>query len=164
MNDWSLDFNLNEIGKMILCALAFILVFCLLASLIPQMKDENKLYPTWKVGSIDENGVFNKKDKSSLVSQLLIINNGLKIKIDNDKTVTYQIILYDSDENFLGVIKDNCNENVVLSYGEIQKTYSDAMYFRVILKQIDKSGYINIFEKDKYSRYITIYETNYKRT
>ena len=159
MNEWQLEFGLDQVAKGIFYVLLFLLIISLIVTIIPSYKSELKLHPTWKVGSIDD-GIFNKKDKSSLVSQLLYLGNGLKIEIDHDQSLTFQIIFYDGNSNYLG-ISDEFSQNVVLTYSELQKRYLDVKAYRVVIKKIDKSGYINIFEKDIYSNYISIYEINH---
>ena len=84
---------------------------------------------SFKVGAIDENGVFVKSD-TSVYTKDMFECQGLKIEPDFETTGTYQVFYYGEDKAFLGA-----TEIIEASAGTYDKgeEFPEAKYARVMI-------------------------------
>ena len=148
------------LALILLIALAIGLVSAIVAK--RQTGDYDKIKVKWTVGGLDENGAFLKKETDSLVSDHIALDQGLKVIVDFDKSVKYNVMFYDENNIFLGEMDGGATtSNKVFSRTEIEAMYPDVEYFRITLIDIeDKDGFIGFFEKGKLGNYVTVYTCN----
>ena len=155
---------LHKGGIILLCVLVVVLVISLIAGLVKRNDDGdyNKVNVKWTVGGLNDEGAYLKKETDSLVSDHIKLREGLKVIVDFDKSVKYNIMFYDDNHIYLGAMDGGPTySNKVLSRAEIEEIYANAEYFRITLIDIEeKDGFINIFEKGKLGNYVTVYTCN----
>ena len=119
----------------------------------------------WTVGGLDETGAFDDEPECSMVSQAIEIGEGFKIVPDFNKSVSYQVYVYDEKDNFMFIYEDDEGNQVfknILEYvvdefeeGEIEPS---ASHFRIVITPNDKDGEIKLVESWKYAGHISVYE------
>lgn len=151
-------------GIILVSVLVVVLVISLIAGLVNRTDDGDfsKVNVKWTVGGLDNQGAYLKKETDSLVSDHIKLKEGLKVIVDFDKSVKYNIMFYDDNHIYLGAMDGGPTySNKVLSRAEIEEIYANAEYFRITLIDVEeKDGYINIFEKGKLGNYVTVYTCN----
>ena len=153
----------ESIGVAIVAVVLVLAIVALLVNVFNKNDDEfEKAYLSWSVGGLDESGAFVKNETDSLTSDPVKIEEGIRIVVDFDKTVTYNVVLYDKNHIYVGYIDaEATSENVTLTREAIDKLgdgYEDAVYFRVTLIDIEEDdGYITWFEKQELKRYVNVY-------
>ena len=152
----------ENIGVAIVAVVLVLAIVALLMNVFNKNDGEfDKAHLSWSVGGLDESGTFVKNETDSLTSDPVKIEEGIRIVVDFDKTVTYNIAFYDENHIHVGYMNEATSENVTLTREAIDKLgggYEDAVYFRVTLIDIEEDdGYITWFEKQKLKNYITVY-------
>ncbi len=152
----------ESIGVAIVAIVLILAIVALLMNVFNKNDGEfDKAYLSWSVGGLDESGAFVKSETDSLTSDPVKIEEGIRIVVDFDKTVTYNIAFYDENHIFVGYMADATSENVTLTRAaidEIEDGYEDAVYFRVTLIDIEEDdGYITWFEKQELKKYVKVY-------
>ena len=151
----------ESIGVAIVAVVLVLAIVALLMNVFNKNDGEfDKAHLSWSVGGLDERGAFVKNETESLTSDPVKIEEGIRIVVDFDKTVTYNVAFYDENHIFVGYM-DATSENVTLTRAAIDEKgdgYVDAVYFRVTLINIEEDdGYITWFEKQELKRYVNVY-------
>ena len=143
-----------------------VLVFAAVSLLINAFNknddDFEKARLTWSVGGLDSKGAFVKSETDSLTSDPVKIEEGIRIVVDFDKTVKYNVLFYDENHIYVGAMSSEAtSENVTLTRSGIDELgdgFDDAVYFRVTLIDIEEDdGYITWFEKQELKKYVKVY-------
>lgn len=155
--------NLMRIGVIILLITVIALVFSLFGNKSNKETDDyEKVRVTWDVGGLDAAGIFEESYDTNLTSGFIEINKGLRFIMKENKNFFYTMHVYDENKVFLGIYSE-CDENDInatFSLGEIQNDYERAKYVRIDISNIDSDdNHFDWFEKQKYSKYLTIYTT-----
>lgn len=115
--------------------------------LVQYIKDDTvTVNPSWSIGSLDAQGEY-VKDEGSIYSDSFGCD-GLKIKLDFDHEIEYQVYYYDEVGNFLQaseVMNEGFNGDVLGSNARI-----------VITPTEDEDGKISWYEKQGYANQMTI--------
>ena len=94
---------------------------------------------SFKVGAIDENGVFAKSD-TSIYTKDMFECQGLKIEPDFETTGTYQVFYYGEDKAFLGATEVMEANAGAYAKGE---EFTEAKYARIVITPeipVDEDG------------------------
>ena len=153
----------ESIGVAIVAVVLVLAIVALLMNVFNKNDGEfDKAYLSWSVGGLDESGAFVKNETDSLTSDPVKIEEGIRIVVGFDKTVTYNIAFYDENHIYVGyMVAEATSENVTITRAgidELGDDYKDAVYFRVTLIDIEEDdGYITWFEKQELKRYVKVY-------
>lgn len=124
--------KMNRKTKRILSiVLGFVLLFGAIALVVNLVKPKNdelkEIHPTFEVGGLDENGDF-VDTKESLYTKKAIEYNELKVAIDFDANIQYQLFYYDEDDNFVSTSE-------VFTKGHTE-TSEETKYVRVLITPV----------------------------
>ncbi|MCM1556216.1 MAG: hypothetical protein NC087_01640 [Anaeroplasma bactoclasticum] len=112
-------------------------------------QDTTVIHPTFEVGGLDTNGKY-LEDKTTLYTQDKFACEGLKVTLDFDATIDYQVFYYDMVDNYI-------SSTDILSEGFSAELPLDCAYARMmIIPRNDEDGKISWTEKHKYSNQLEI--------
>lgn len=112
-------------------------------------KDDVSIHPTFKVGGLNANGKY-VEDKTTLYTEDKFACEGLKVTLDFDATIDYQIFYYDVVDNYI-------SSTDIMSEGFSGELPLKCAYARImILPNNDDDGKISWTEKIKYANQIDI--------
>lgn len=112
-------------------------------------KDEVSIHPTFEVGGLDANGKY-VEDKTTMYTKDKFACDGLKVTLDFDSTIDYQIFYYDIVDNYI-------SSTDVLDEGFSGELPLDCAYARMmIIPQNDDDNKISWIEKNKYANQLEI--------
>ena len=109
----------------------------------------------YSIGLLDDTTgkAYEEADKSGLSTDKYYDLDGLKIEVDKNATVKYQVNYYDAEKNFLAVqtLTDDFDS------ANIPSTASNAEYVRIeIIPLDDDNEKVGIFEKAGYVNQLTV--------
>lgn len=124
--------KMNRKTKRILSiVLGFVLLFGAIALVVNLVKPKNdelkEIHPTFEVGGLDENGDF-VDTKESLYTKKAIEYNELKVAIDFDANIQYQLFYYDEDDKFVSTSE-------VFTKGHTEES-EETKYVRVLITPV----------------------------
>ena len=150
----------REKRKVFLIAISIILS---IVTFIATMIGLNNLATTEKlnradysIGTISETGSIIDSKKSAYTKDMYNAEE-IKITLDENAQITYRVVFYDEDENFVST-----TENLTEDYN-VATTPENAKYFRVVItpNQVDEEDVkLNIFNVNKYT---SMLEVEYKK-
>ena len=154
------------LSVVLLCALG-IGAISGVSALSEKLKDERKqIYPTFAVGSVDENGTY-KENERSIYTPELVECQGLSIEPDFEATGTFRVFYYNMDKVFLGSTDEMNASDGVYTKDSIENTntFPLAAYCRIVITPsvpVDDDGVevenfeIHFWEVAKYASEYTI--------
>lgn len=143
-------------------ALTVVLAFALIIGVVSLFgglgKDEDgykTIHPTYTVGSIDTTtGKSITDDETSLYTSNVIPCTGLKLATDFESDITYDVIVYNEENEFVSA------ETGLTGYNEIvleEDTYGVRIVIHVLN---DEDGKIGMFEKLTYANQLEVKTTD----
>lgn len=140
-------------------ALIVISALLSLVSLIATIIGFNNLVNTrtikatdYAIGTINETGNIVDSKKSAYLKEMTTIED-MEITIDEDAQITYKLVFYDEEENYIST-----TESLAEDY-DVSTTPENAKYFRVVItpNQVDEEDVkLNIFNVRKYTNMLEI--------
>ena len=150
----------REKKKVVLIAISIILsIVTFIATMIGinNLTTTDKLTRTdYSIGTISETGSIIDSKKSAYTKDMFNAEE-ITITLDEDAQITYRVVFYDEDENFVFA-----TENLTEDY-DATTTPENAKYFRVVVtpNQVDEEDVkLNIFNLSKYT---SMLEVEYKK-
>ena len=102
----------------------------------------------------DTTGAVDEDDQSAIATSSFYNLDGLKITLEKDATVKYQVNYYDKDKAFLGV------DTLEKDFGETELNTAKemgAVYVKIeIVPMEDEDGVISALEKSAYVKQLTV--------
>lgn len=149
--------NFKKILRIVLIVLAVVLVGTISAKLISNnSKDYEKVNLTYKIGAIDENGIYAESDKSLYTYDTFDLNGFLKVEIDFDNNIEYQVFFYNESSNFVAssdVLREN--KEFTLESEHVKARIVITPVWDDDVKDEDKT--IGTLSKSKYTKQLTIF-------
>ena len=128
----------------------------LVANLVKPKNDDNglkEIHPTFEVGGLNETGEF-VDIKESLYTKKAIEYSELKVSLDFDADVTYQLFYYDADDKFVSASE-------VLTKGHTEVLKNETKFVRILVTPVyadatDEDKEIKWYEIRNYAKQLTI--------
>ena len=161
----------------ILAIVGFILAVVIVISIVSALTDNGKktvpALGTWVVGDLDSDGMplsksakeaANGKYYESMYTKNYLPVDGLTIKLSDNATIVYDVYFYNNSHRCLGrlsladVLGGYQSEDFTADadFFETYSGLSTAKFVRVWVRPVNTDGKMNVFEKLKYARMITV--------
>ena len=127
----------------------------LVANLVKPKNDDGlkEIHPTFEVGGLNETGEF-VDTKESIYTKKAIEYSELKVSLDFDADVTYQLFYYDEDDKFV-------SKSEVLTKGHSEVLKNETKFVRILVTPVyadatDEDKEIKWYEIRNYAKQLTI--------
>jgi hypothetical protein len=101
----------------------------------------------YSIGTLDEDGKFDGDDKAALATKDLITVDGIKVKIADDADITYRLVFFDGDKEFISATID------LDADFDPDDVPDGAKYFKVVITSDED---INLAAKIKLAEQLTV--------
>ena len=140
--------TLKQIGSLLLIGVLICGVIMGSVAISKKLDDDTRIiHPDFKVGGLDENGEY-KKTENTIYTMESFECLGLKIKLDFDANVKYQVYFYDELDNFVST-SDVYEESMEIEVPE------NAKLARLVVEPIWES---DVKEKDRVCHWYDTYK------